>query len=89
MLDISEGASERSVCCSVVSNSATPRTIACQAPQARILEWEALLQIFLTQGSNLGLLHCRQILYCLSHQGNPRAENKQHFAVSLSIFSVS
>ena len=26
--------------------------------------------IFLTQGSNLGLLHCRQILYCLSHQGN-------------------
>ena len=32
----------------------------------------ALLQrIFLTQGSNLGLLHCRQILYCLSHQGHP------------------
>ena len=31
-----------------------------------------LLQgIFLTQGSNLGLLHCRQILYCLSHQRNP------------------
>ena len=29
-----------------------------------------LLQgIFLTQGSNLGLLHCRQILYCLNHQG--------------------
>ena len=27
--------------------------------------------IFLTQGSNLSLLHCRQILYCLSHQGNP------------------
>ena len=31
----------------------------------------ALLQgIFSTQGSNLGLLHCRQILYCLNHQGN-------------------
>ena len=29
----------------------------------------ALLQgIFLTQGSNPGLLHCRWILYCLSHQ---------------------
>ena len=29
-----------------------------------------LLQgIFQTQVSNLGLLHCRQILYCLSHQG--------------------
>ena len=31
----------------------------------------ALLQgIFLTQGSNLGLPHCRWILYHLSHQGN-------------------
>ena len=30
-----------------------------------------LLQgIFLTQGLNLGLLHCRQTLYCLSHQEN-------------------
>ena len=26
--------------------------------------------IFLSQGLNLGLLHCRRILYCLSHQGN-------------------
>ena len=32
----------------------------------------SLLQgIFPTQGSKLGLLHCRQILYCLSHQGSP------------------
>ena len=31
-----------------------------------------LLQgIFPIQGSNLGLPHCRQILYQLSHQGNP------------------
>ena len=31
-----------------------------------------LLQgIFPTQGSNLGLLRCRQIVYHLSHQGNP------------------
>ena len=28
----------------------------------------ALLQIFLTQGSNLGLWHCRWILYYLSYQ---------------------
>ena len=27
---------------------------------------------FSTQGWNLGLLHCRQILYCLSHQGSPK-----------------
>ena len=33
----------------------------------------ALLQgIFPTQGSSPGLLHCRHILYCLSHQGSPR-----------------
>ena len=32
----------------------------------------SLLQgIFLTQELNLGHLHCRQILYHLSHQGNP------------------
>ena len=42
--------------------------------QARILEWDShsvLQGIFLTQGSNPGLLCCRQILYCLSHQRNP------------------
>ena len=33
----------------------------------------SLLQgIFPTQGSNPGLLHCRQILYQLSHKGSPR-----------------
>ena len=31
-----------------------------------------LLGIFPTQGSNLGLLHCRQILYQLSHKGSRR-----------------
>ena len=32
----------------------------------------SLLQgIFPTQGSNLGLMHCRQTLYHLSHQGSP------------------
>ena len=33
----------------------------------------SLLQgIFPTQGSSQGLLHCRQILYQLSHKGTPR-----------------
>ena len=33
----------------------------------------ALLQgIFLTQRSDPGLLHCKWIVYCLSHQGSPR-----------------
>ena len=61
---------------SAVSDSAT----LCPSPpgssvrgilQARILEWAAhfLLQgIVPTQGSNLGLLHCRRSLYHLSHQ---------------------
>ena len=42
--------------------------------QARTLEWDchSLLQgIFPTQGSNLGVLHCRQILYHLRHQKSP------------------
>ena len=48
----------------------TPWTVACQAPLSMGLSghfwkvgWHFLLQaIFLTQGSNLSLLHCRQIL---------------------------
>ena len=31
-----------------------------------------LQRIFQTQGSNPGLLHCRWILYQLSHKGSPR-----------------
>ena len=30
--------------------------------------------VFLTQGSNPGLLHCRQTLYHLSHQGSLKEE---------------
>ena len=38
--------------------------------QVRLLEWVAVpfsRGIFSTQGLNPGLLHCRQILYLLSH----------------------
>ena len=40
--------------------------------QARIVEWVAISftrGFFPTQGLNPGLLHCRQTLYGLSHQG--------------------
>ena len=37
--------------------------------QARILEW---VDISFSRGSSPGLLHCRLILYQLSHQGSPR-----------------
>ena len=42
---------------------------------ARILVWVAMpfsRGIFPTQEGNPGLLHCRQILYHLRHQGSPR-----------------
>ena len=56
---------------------ATPWTVACQAllsmgfsRQEYWMGSHALLQgIFPTQGSNLGIPHCRQILYHLRHQG--------------------
>ena len=52
-----------------------PWTVACQAPLSmefsRQVGCHPLLQgIFLTQGPNSGLLHCRQILCRLSHQGS-------------------
>ena len=42
--------------------------------QARIVEWVAISfsrRSSLIQGLNLGLLHCKQTLYHLSHQGSP------------------
>ena len=48
--------------------------------QARILEWVAIpfhQGIFPTQGSNLGLLNCRQILYLPSHKVS-LAEKRKH-----------
>ena len=58
---------------------ATPWTVAYQAPlcmgfsstRTRVGCHFLLQRVFLTQGSNLGLLHCRQMLYCLSHKGSP------------------
>ena len=57
----------------------TSWTVACQAPLSMELYrqeyWSGLpflfSRILLNKGSNPGLLYCRQILYCLSHQGSP------------------
>ena len=57
----------------------TPWTIARQAPlsmefsrqEYRCGSHSLLLAIFPTQGSDPGLLHCKQILYHLSYQGSP------------------
>ena len=60
----------------------TPWTVACQAPPSmgfsRQEHCHFLLQgIFLTQGSNLGLLHCRQTLYRLSYHGIPEVDYRK------------
>ena len=47
--------------------------------QAIVLEWIAISfsrGIFLTQGLNPGLPHCRQMLYRLSHQGSQSTDSK-------------
>ena len=46
-----------------------------------------LQEIFLTQGSNPHLLHCRQILCCLSHQGSPHLKWQWLFIVPQSLFT--
>ena len=68
-----------SVSCSVVSDSLGPHGLC----PPDFCPWNSpgknggvgchslLLGIFLTQGWNLGLPDCRQILYSLSHQGSP------------------
>ena len=59
--------------CSTRCSSTPQAPLSMGILQARILEWGChfLLQgVFLTQGSNWSLLHCRRILYCLSHQGS-------------------
>ena len=55
---------------------ATPWTVDCKAPlfmgfSSQVGCHFLLQRIFPTQGLNPGLLHCRQTLYHLSHQGNP------------------
>ena len=64
--------------------------------QARILEWVAISfsRDLSDQGSNLGLPHCRQTLYHLSHQGSRKGglklwnrEKCFSFLLSCSVFS--
>ena len=78
---------------------ATPWTAAHQAPLSmgfsrqniRVSSHFLLQGIFPTPGWNLCLLNCRQILYCLSHQGSPQVHllrfslNISHLGDSLRI----
>ena len=62
--------------CSVMSNSLQPHGLynswISPGQNTGVGSLSLLQGIFPTQGSNLGLPHCRRILYQLSHQGNPR-----------------
>ena len=86
-----------SVSHSVMSDSSRPHGL---QPARLLCPWNSpgkntsvgshsLLQgIFPTQGSNLGLLHCGQILYHLSHQVHSLLETKQVFLFLLCIQSI-
>ena len=76
---------------------ATPWTTAHQAPLcmgfSRQKYWSELPfpspGDLLTQGSNLGLLHCGHILNYLSHQGNPESLIKlSNFSYSRGLFTT-
>ena len=81
---IHQNSSELSLCvcgsCSVISNSLRPHGLYSlwNSPgQNTGMGSRSLLQgIFPTEGSKPGLLHCRQFLYHLSHQGSPRILEK-------------
>ena len=65
---------------------ATPWTVDCQVRGNSLgrntgVGCYFLLQgIFLTQGSNPGLFHCRLILCCLNHEGSPLLSSSVQFS---------
>ena len=49
----------------------------------------SLLQgIFLTQGLNLGLMDCRQFLYCLSHQAQYQSQDGDSDGVAIDLIHI-
>ena len=68
---------------------AIPWTVACQAPLSmefsRQEYWSGLplpsLRDLPDPDIEPGLWHCRQILYCLSHQGSPRYQHLIHVII--------
>ena len=77
-----EAAYPRDGFCPVMSDSPTPQTV------ARLLERVAISSsrgVFPTPGSKPGLLHCREMLYCLSHREAPAVlAEKSHGQRSLA-----
>ena len=60
-----------SVHCSMFNSIPVLYPLDASSPCCPVVGSHSLQGIFQTQRSNPGLPHCRQILYCLSHQGSP------------------
>ena len=54
----------------------------------RVGSHSLLQDIFLTQELNWFLPHCRQILYCLRHQGSPKNTGMCSYSLFQGIFST-
>ena len=72
---------------SIVSNSLQPLELYSPwnspGQNTRVGSLSLLQGIFPTQGSNPGLLYCRQILYQLSYQGSSKALNDNQKIVAI------
>ena len=75
---------------SVVTDSSQPHRLLaarllCPGKNTGVGCHALLKQIFLTQRSNLALLHGRQILYCLSHLGSAYVKTNTYLKLNLEI----
>ena len=70
--------------CSVMSGSLRPHGLNSpwnsSGQNTGVGSFSLLQDIFPTQGLNSGLLHCRQILYQLSHKGSLILQDQLHFS---------
>ena len=70
--------------CSVMCDSL--QSMEFSRPENWVGSLPLLQEIFLTQGSNPGLLHCRWIIYQLSHKGSPRTLEWVDYPISSGSF---
>ena len=56
--------------CPTLCDPMEPTKLLCPCKNTGVGSHSLFQWIFPTQGSKLGLLHCRRILYLLSHQGS-------------------
>ena len=83
--------------CSVTSNSLRshglqPASLLCSwnspGKNTGVGSYSLLHGIFPIQESNLSLLHCRQVLYHLSHEGSPKSRVTMHSCLRAHLISL-